>query len=127
PVADAVQAGIFANRPGAENRIDSFRPATRAEVAAMVGNFMDVQGIAQTSPATPPQQQPTQAPVQQQTPLQGYLVTVPAQTTFTGTLTTGIHSEMARVGDPVYLTIDQPLIGVNGGIVVPMGSQIIGR
>lgn len=129
-VAAAIQAGIFANDPNAGNAIDPLQPATRAEVAAMVQNLRERSNLAgnpggyagTTSGGT------TVTSQGGQTVLQGHIATVPANTRFTGTLTTGVlSSELNKVGDEVTLQVDQPLISGDGRVIVPAGSRIIGQ
>lgn len=62
-----------------------------------------------------------------QQPLQGRLVTIPAQTEFSGTLTAPFSSETAQLGDSVTLTVDSALVSSDNVIVVPNGSQLVGE
>jgi hypothetical protein len=156
-VAAAIQKGLFANDPGSGNRIEAMRLADRGEIAAMVVNLRERMGIARnyTGSQTPPlgqsdatqnngllyqtQGQPQGGPAGQsvssatmgvndgRTTITGQVSIVPANTRFTGTLTQPIHSELNREGDEVRLTTDQPLLSSDGRLVVPQGSQILGR
>lgn len=63
---------------------------------------------------------------QQQAPLQGRVVTAPAGTTLTGTLSTNLSSQTSRVGDRVVVQVSQPLTS-NGQVVLPAGSQVEGQ
>ncbi|WP_373533220.1 S-layer homology domain-containing protein [Vampirovibrio sp.] len=125
-VAAAIQAGIFANEPNAGNAIEPLQPATRAEVAAMVENLrarMNLAGGQAPAATTPPTQAGT-AP----TTLQGRVSSVPAETKFTGTLSSGvISSELNKVGDMVNLKVDQPLMSSDNMVIIPTGSQIMGK
>ncbi|MBX2860553.1 MAG: S-layer homology domain-containing protein, partial [Vampirovibrio sp.] len=141
-VAAALHAGFLDNRAV----IRPTQTATRAEVAVMTNNYRTHQiaqhqgqgHTGQQTAAGHQQQQPQQtanAPqqgqqVQQQPgqqPLQGHLTAVPAGTEFTGTVTQQISSETAKIGDMVKLTLDTPLLGKNGQVIVPQGSQIEGN
>jgi hypothetical protein len=63
-----------------------------------------------------------------QTVLQGRISTVPANTLFTGTLSSGvISSELNRVGDTITLNVDQPLVSSDNRVIIPVGSQIRGK
>jgi len=62
-----------------------------------------------------------------QQPLQGRVVTVPAQTQFATTLTTALDSETAKVGDSVRATLDMPIASSDNLIVLPSGSQLMGQ
>lgn len=142
-VAAAIQANLFANDPSSGNLIEPMTPASRAEIAAMTSNLRANLGLAagsnnnqQTANTTPNnnnngnwnQQQPS---YNTNTPnpnaLQGRITAVPAATKFSGTLTSAISTGMNRVGDQVIMNIDQPLIGSDGGVVIPAGSKIVGQ
>ena len=129
-VAETIQAGIFENRPNSPGAIEPNRMITRAEVAAMVANLRSGGQPPQNVAQNPQQQQ--QGQYQQGNNynngmLQGRIAVVPANTQFTGTLQRSVGSETARVGDQVVLTIDQPLASQNNFVVVPNGSQVLGR
>lgn len=136
-VAATIQAGIYANEPNAGNAIDPMQPATRAEVAAMVQNLRERLNLAGAPSGQ--NQAPTTAGMTTgsgtvnssadgNTVLQGRIATVPANTKFTGTLGSGVlSSELSKVGDEVKLNVDQPLVSSDNRIIVPTGSQIIGR
>lgn len=128
-VAAVIQNGIYANDPSAGNAINPLQPATRAEVAAMTENLRERLNLA-SGAATPNGGSMTMnsngangAQV-----LQGRVATVPANTKFTGTVSQGVlSSELNKVGDLVTLTTDQPLMSSDGKVIVPAGSQIIGK
>lgn len=130
-VAAAIQNGIYANDPAAGNAINPLQPATRAEVAAMVQNLRERLNLAGT-PA-PGTMGTTGSGSVSTTPggttmLQGRVATVPANTKFTGTVTQGVlSSELNKVGDEVRLTTDQPLLSSDNRVIIPVGSQIVGR
>ena len=63
---------------------------------------------------------------QQQTPLQGYVVTAPPGTVVSATFTTPISSEYARVGDRFNATLGSAIAsGTN--VILPAGSQMEGQ
>ncbi len=136
-VAAAIQGGLYANDPSAGNQIEPMQPATRAEVAAMVQNLRETGAMAQGGMTQPPQTtttppgtygSATMGTQGGQTTIQGRILTVPAQTAFTGTVTAPISSELSKVGDTVVLRTDQPLISADGTqVIIPAGSQIIGH
>lgn len=129
-VAAAIQSGIYANDPNAGNLIQPLQPATRAEVAAMVENLRARMNLAgRQAPAagttTGSAGMGTQAGT---TTLQGRVATVPANTKFTGTLSSGVlSSELNKVGDQINLNVDQPLMSADNQIIIPTGSQILGK
>jgi hypothetical protein len=133
-VAAAIQAGIFANEPSAGNAIEPMQSATRGEVAVMVANFRERANLAGTpgqqgvmQPGTTTGQGTMTTMPGGQTVLQGRIATVPANTTFTGTLQSGVlSSELNKVGDQVTLQVDQPLVSSDGRVIVPAGSRIVG-
>lgn len=51
---------------------------------------------------------------------------LPANTTFTGTVAKALYSEFNRSGDPVMLILDHPLFDSSGKIVAPAGSKVLG-
>jgi hypothetical protein len=127
-VAATIQAGIFANDPASGNAIDPLQPATRAEVAAMVENFRAKGNVAQGGGYGGTTGGTTMTNQGGQTVLQGRIATVPANTQFTGTLANGtISSELNKIGDTVTLQVDQPLISSDNRVIIPAGSQIVGR
>jgi hypothetical protein len=125
-VAAAIQSGIYANDPSAGNSIEPLQPATRAEVAAMVENLRARMNLAGgQAPATGTTSMGTQAGT---TTLQGRIATVPANTRFTGTLSSGVlSSELNKVGDQINLNVDQPLMSADNQIIIPTGSKISGK
>jgi len=154
-VAETIETGVFANKPNSQNHIDPSRAVSRGEVAAMVSNLLNMSqnnAALANNPNNSYDSMPTNtapmgygntasypntntnmamgntmsAPNGMQQPLQGYLVTIPAQTEFSGTVKTPISSELANVGDQVKLSIDQPLVSTNNVVVIPVGSEIIG-
>ena len=133
-VAAAIQGGLFANDPNAGNAIEPLQAASRAEVAAMVQNLREMSNIAggNNNNQTGYNNQTgsnTYGGMTQNgntTTLQGRVATVPANTAFTGTITTPISSELNKVGDRVTLNVDQALSSSDGRVIVPAGSQIIG-
>jgi hypothetical protein len=54
------------------------------------------------------------------------MVSLPANTTFTGTVAKALYSEYNKPGDPVMLILDHPLFDTNGKIVAPAGSKVLG-
>lgn len=54
------------------------------------------------------------------------MVSLPANTTFTGTVAKALYSEFNKPGDPVMLIMDHPLFDTNGKIVAPAGSKVLG-
>lgn len=133
-VAAAIQAGIFANDPSAGMSVNPTNPATRAEVAAMVENMREHANVATgTNGGMMNNGQTTTSGgmttgANGQTVLQGHIATVPANTQFTGTLSSGVlSSELNKLGDTVTLQVDQPLVSSDGRVIVPAGSQIVGR
>jgi hypothetical protein len=114
-IVAVMQAGIYANDPAEGNRINPLRPATRADVAALVLNLRQRGSLAGGGNTTTPV-------------LQARIATVPADTRFTGTLATGtISSELNKVGDEISLNVDQPLMSTDNQVIIPAGSRIIGR
>lgn len=53
-------------------------------------------------------------------------VSLPANTTFTGTVAKALYSEYNKPGDPVMLILDHPLFDTSGKIVAPAGSKVLG-
>lgn len=53
-------------------------------------------------------------------------ISLPANTTFTGTVAKALYSEFNKPGDPVMLILDHPLFDTNGKIVAPAGSKVLG-
>lgn len=53
-------------------------------------------------------------------------VSLPPNTTFTGTVAKALYSEYNRPGDPVMLILDHPLFDTSGKIVAPAGSKVLG-
>jgi hypothetical protein len=126
-VAAVIQGGIYANEPSAGNAVDPMQPATRAEVAAMVENLREKANLATTAPGTT-MGSTSMTTTPSGTLLQGRIATVPANTQFTGTIGSGvISSELNKVGDEVKLNVDQPLVSSDNRVIVPSGSQILGR
>jgi hypothetical protein len=127
-VATAIQAGIYANDPSSGNAIDPLQPATRAEVAAMVQNLRERLNVAGGGQMTNPSSGMNGGMTSNNGALQGYVATVPANTKFTGTLGSGVlSSELNKVGDPVMLNVDTPLVSSDNRVIVPAGSQIVGQ
>lgn len=122
-VAAAMQAGYISQLPFS-NRLYPQQPATRADVAAMTDSFRTSQLARQNPTATPiaPSAAPQQAPAM----LQGHVIIIPQGTEFTASVATRLSSETARIGDPVVLRLDAPLMGQNGQMAIPPGSQIKG-
>jgi hypothetical protein len=130
-VAAAIMSGIYANDPNAGNQIEPLAPTTRAEVAAMVENLRarlnlaGGQGGTMMGTTTGSTGMTTQGGT---TTLQGRVATVPANTKFTGTLNTGLlSSELNKVGDEIRLNVDQPLLSSDNQVIIPSGSQIVGK
>lgn len=123
-VAAVLAAGAINGEPNA-TLINPNAATARAEVALMTDNLRVAQGGTQTLP--PSTAQLPNVPNTPGTTLQGRISTVPANTTFTGTLTNPISSELNRVGDLVTLTVDQPLVSTDSKVIVPVGSQIMGK
>lgn len=129
-VAAAIQSGIYANDPNAGNAIDPLQPATRAEVAAMVENLRERMNLAGggnmgQQGMTGSTGMGTQGGT---TVLQGRVATIPANTKFTGTLSQGtLSSELNKVGDEIRLNVDQPLVSSDNRVIIPSGSQIVGK
>jgi len=70
--------------------------------------------------------QPSTSSYQQQTPLQGYVVTAPPGTTVSATFNTPVSSEYARVGDRYTATLGSAIAsGTN--VMLPAGSQMEGQ
>lgn len=133
-VAAAIQSGIYANDPAEGNAINPNQPATRGEVAAMVQNLRERLNLAGGAPSgmgTPQSggwSSTGGTTMGQGGVLQGYVATVPANTRFTGTLNSGVvSSELNKVGDEVKLNVDTPLLSSDNRVIVPAGSQIIGK
>jgi hypothetical protein len=127
-VAAAIQGGIYANEPSAGNAIDPLQPATRAEVAAMVQNLRERSNLAGGNTQQGTTGSTSVSATQSGTMLQGRIATVPANTRFTGTIGSGvISSELNKVGDEIRLNVDQPLVSSDNRVIVPAGSQILGR
>ena len=131
-----IQNGIYANDPAAGKAINPLQPATRAEVAAMVENLRERMNLAagQSGATGSMGLQPGTSSgsvstlPNETTVLQGRVALVPANTKFTGTVTQGVlSSELNKVGDEVRLTTDQPLLSSDNRVIVPSGSQIVGR
>ncbi len=131
-VAESVATGIFVNKPGNQNHVEPNRSASRGEVAAMVSNLLNKSGADKTVASNNNMNNQSQTAYQTQQqgtdeqPLKARLVTIPAQTEFTGTVKTPISSELANVGDEVKLTIDQALMSEGNIVVIPNGSEIMG-
>ncbi|WP_303674294.1 S-layer homology domain-containing protein [Vampirovibrio chlorellavorus] len=53
-------------------------------------------------------------------------ISLPANTTFTGTVAKALYSEFNKPGDPVMLILDHPLFDTNGKIIAPAGSKVLG-
>lgn len=58
--------------------------------------------------------------------LQGQVSTVAAGTTMNGSLKNSLDSGSTQPGEPVEVTLSQPLFGQNGNQIVPAGSMLIG-
>lgn len=149
-VAAAVQSGIFVNFPSTA-LIEPNQPATRAEVAVMANRMQDYlanrnrppmgmgptannpmpgtgKDTPYTSPGMPGNMNYASPPANSNSgTIHGRVSVVPAQTVFTGVVTTAFSSDRSRVGDPVTMTLDRPIISAGGEIVVPQGSQAFGR
>jgi len=54
-------------------------------------------------------------------------VSLPANTTFTGTVAKALYSEFNHPGDPVMLILDHALFDASGRVVAPAGSKILGH
>lgn len=130
-VAATIQSGIYANDPTEGNAIAPLKPATRAEVAAMVQNLRERLNLAggQGQPAgTTTGGMTVGTTASGTTVLQGRVATVPANTKFTGTLSQGVlSSELNKVGDEIKLSVDQPLVSSDNRVIIPVGSQIVGK
>ncbi|MGE0199443.1 MAG: S-layer homology domain-containing protein [Candidatus Melainabacteria bacterium] len=125
-LALALQNNLVATNPATNQyMLEPNRSATRGEVAAMLSNLRDTLHMTQSIAGNTQQTQPGNAP-QNNAALQARVVTIPAQTEFSGALTTPLDSEIARVGDTVVLKIDQPLVSQDNYVVIPNGSQIVG-
>ncbi len=129
-VAAAIMSGIYANDPSAGNQIEPLAPTTRAEVAAMVENLrarLNLAGGTGAPGGTMTGSTGMSTPGGT-TLLQGRVATVPANTKFTGTLNTGLlSSELNKVGDEIRLNVDQPLLSSDNQVIIPSGSQIVGK
>lgn len=127
-VAAAIQSGIYANDPSAGNNVQPLQPATRAEVAAMVENLRARLNLAGGQPQGTTTGSTSVSQQGGTTTLQGRVATVPAETKFTGTLSSGLlSSELNKVGDEIKLTVDQPLMSSDNRVIIPAGSQIVGK
>lgn len=63
---------------------------------------------------------------QPQAPLQGYVVTAPAGTVVSATLSSPVSSEFARVGDHFTATLGSP-VSAGNSVILPAGSQMDGQ
>ena len=63
---------------------------------------------------------------QAQGPLQGYVVTAPAGTVVSATLSSPVSSEFARVGDRFTATLGAPVVS-GSSVILPAGSQMEGQ
>ncbi|MBK8189556.1 MAG: S-layer homology domain-containing protein [Vampirovibrionales bacterium] len=140
-VASAIKAGFLSQFPYS-NRLYPEQAASRAEVAAMTDSFRGSQLARQNPQASPANSSAPQQSANNGTnasngangatstasgaTLQGHIVVVPQGSEFTGSVQTRLTSETARVGDPVTLRLDGPLMGQNGEVAIPPGSQIKG-
>lgn len=147
--AAALEAGIFVNHPS-PNMLRPNAPASRAEVAVLTDR-LDTYMIARSQPPAsqpvpqtaqqtampgqppaqgmpPAQAQSAQAGMTQGNPnmLQGRISVIPAETRFSGTLTTPVSSQINKVGDHVTLNVDRPLVSQDNVVIVPNGSRIRG-
>ncbi|MFN8614711.1 MAG: S-layer homology domain-containing protein [Vampirovibrionales bacterium] len=130
--AEVLQSGVYASDPIFVGQLQPNRPITRGEVAAMTSNLLTRLrggGAFMGTMASSPQTGLTTTSMSQAVgqPLQGRIVTVPAQTQLTATLTTALNSETAKVGDMVKATLDMPIASSDNLIVVPSGSQVVGE
>ncbi len=53
-------------------------------------------------------------------------VTLPANTTFTGTVAKSLYTAYNQVGDPVMVILDHPLYDANGRVIAPAGTRVMG-
>jgi hypothetical protein len=85
-------------------------------------------GVQPQYGAQQPQYTPqySQQPSYQQAPLQGYIVSAPAGTVVSATVSSPISSELARVGDRFNVTLGSPLVSGNN-VILPAGSQMEGQ
>ncbi len=63
---------------------------------------------------------------QMNSPLQGRVATIPLGTTFQAVTSNAINSYTSKVGEKIIAKIAEP-IAVNGQIIIPPGSEIIGQ
>jgi len=137
PVAKAVKANLAVNYPQ-PNFLMPEKSATRAEVAAMLSNLRQSQGLAQPSVSQqPPRQIQQPATVEQiseavagstgnQVILRGSVATIEQNSVIPTTLETPISSEVASVGDLVVVNVNKNIATTQGNLLIPAGSRING-
>ena len=92
-------------------------------------NYSQQPSYSQVNPPSQYGQQQQYAPqssYQPQAPLQGYVVTAPAGTVVSATLSSPVSSEFARVGDHFTATLGSP-ISAGNSVILPAGSQMDGQ
>lgn len=123
--AATIDAKIFANNPEAGKTIEPLQPATRAEIAVMVENLRKRLNVVESIASTEKQ---AESEKQSSDVLKARITTVPVNTRFTGTLSSGVlSSELNKLGDEVVLTVDQPLKSLDDMTIIPVNSQIVGK
>jgi hypothetical protein len=105
-------------------------PATftdTAQAPAAPAQAAPVQQPRQTAPRPQPVQPPTQPPVQPPTQPRATVLTVPAGTSIAVRLNETLSTETNSAGDPFTTTLTDPIIGGDGGVIIPSGAVIRGR
>lgn len=131
PVAKAVRANLAVNYPQ-PNFIMPEKFATRADVAAMLYNLRQSQGLGAQPPVT--QQPVTVEQISEavagstgnQVTLRGSIATLEQNSVIPTTLETPISSEVASVGDIVAVSVNKNIATTQGNLLIPAGSRING-
>jgi len=130
PAAKAVKANLAVNYPQ-PNFLMPEKSATRAEVAAMLFNLRQSQGLAQPpvtqQPVTVEQiSEAVAGSTGNQVILRGSVATIEQNSVIPTTLETPISSEVASVGDIVVVNVNKNIATTQGNLLIPAGSRING-
>lgn len=130
-VAEASYTNILENDPSRSSMIEPNRSATRGEVAAMLVNMnQNMSGVASANTNT--YQQPTQNNYYDNNnnntnAIVGRVLVVPDNTEVVATIDKPLHTDVARIGDQVVVTVKNPVLSNASQVAIPSGSKLIGK
>jgi hypothetical protein len=102
------------------------RPAAQPTPGPAAPNPAPAQPAA-SKPASKPAPKPAPAPVADPPAPRVVTLTVPTGTTFAVHLDNTLATDQNQVGDPFTATLSDPIVDLDGRVLLPVGSKIRGR